>query len=120
MKNKLRVESKQIKEERIVTEMILLYCRKNHKDGLKEKGVCLECKELCDYAVMRSRNCRYMEHKTFCANCKTPCYKPKMKEKIRTVMKFSGPRMLFFHPIMAIYHLICTVKEKRKSIPLSS
>ncbi len=29
-----------------------------------------------------------------------------MKEKIKTVMRFSGPRMLIYHPIMAIRHLI--------------
>ena len=28
------------------------------------------------------------------------------ERKIKTVMRFSGPRMLFYHPIMAIRHLI--------------
>ena len=29
-----------------------------------------------------------------------------MREKIRTVMRYSGPRMLGKHPIAAIRHLI--------------
>jgi hypothetical protein len=37
-----------------------------------------------------------------------------MREKIREVMRFSGPRMLFHHPITAIRHVIESTKEKRK------
>lgn len=55
-----------------------------------------------------------METKTFCSNCKVHCYKPDMREKIREVMRFSGPRMLFYHPIMAIRHVMESRKEKRK------
>lgn len=29
-----------------------------------------------------------------------------MKEKIRNVMRYSGPRMILHHPIMAIRHVI--------------
>lgn len=55
-----------------------------------------------------------MEHKTFCSNCRVHCYKPEMREKIREVMRFSGPRMIFYHPVPAVYHVICTVREKRR------
>jgi hypothetical protein len=37
-----------------------------------------------------------------------------MREKIREVMRFSGPRMIFHHPIMAIRHLIECRREKQK------
>ncbi len=47
-----------------------------------------------------------METKTFCSNCKAPCYSPKMKEKIKQIMKFSGPRMLFHHPLLVISHML--------------
>lgn len=36
-----------------------------------------------------------------------------MREKIRVVMRFSGPRMIFHHPVMATKHVICTIKEKK-------
>jgi len=35
------------------------------------------------------------------------------REKIRAVMRFSGPRMIFHHPVAAIRHVIETKKEKR-------
>ena len=35
-------------------------------------------------------------------------------EKIREVMRFSGPRMLFHHPIAAIRHVVESKKEKKK------
>ena len=37
-----------------------------------------------------------------------------MREKIRAVMRFSGPRMIFHHPVMALRHVIETKKEKRR------
>jgi hypothetical protein len=36
-----------------------------------------------------------------------------MREKIREVMRFSGPRMIFHHPITAVRHVIESKKEKR-------
>ena len=87
--------------------MIALYCRKKHHT---KTGLCPECAELEAYARMRSDKCPFMETKTFCSNCKVHCYKPVMREKIREVMRFSGPRMLFSHPVMAISHVI----EKRE------
>lgn len=99
------------KEQKVVEEMILLYCRKNH--GHKGE-VCESCAELLEYAKKRSENCPFMETKTFCSNCKVHCYKPQMREEIRKVMRFSGPRMLFYRPGMAIWHIVCSVREKRK------
>lgn len=104
-------ESKREKEKRIVGEMIKLYCKKQHK---VKNGLCPECQALKEYAELRSDKCPFMESKTFCSNCKVHCYKKEMREKIRQVMRFSGPRMIFHHPVMAINHLIQSKKEKRK------
>jgi hypothetical protein len=105
------IDDKRNQEKVLVSQMIHLYCRKKHKS---KNGLCDECKELDDYARLRSEKCPFMETKTFCSNCKVHCYKPLMREKIREVMKFSGPRMIFHHPIMAIKHVIETKKEKQK------
>lgn len=105
----LKIAKKRRKEQEVVREMILLYCRKNHKNvraGLKKKELCPECRELADYAVRRSEVCPFMESKTFCSSCPVHCYEPEMREKIRMVMRFSGPRMIFCHPVMAIWHLV--------------
>lgn len=105
------VESKRQREKETVSQMIAIYCRKQH--GTR-KGLCAECAALEAYARMRSDKCPFMETKTFCSNCKVHCYKPDMREKIREVMRFSGPRMLFVHPVMAIRHVIESKKEKRR------
>ena len=55
-----------------------------------------------------------MENKTFCSNCKTHCYQTQMRERIRQVMRYSGPRMLLHHPVMAVRHVVETVKEKKR------
>lgn len=110
-----KIEKKRQKEQYVVEEMIRLYCRKNHVAYKKEGAgqLCPVCQELADYAKLRSQKCPFMEEKTFCANCKVHCYKPEMREKIRQVMRFSGPRMLLYHPVLAIWHLVCSAREKR-------
>ena len=107
-----KVEKKRQREQYVVEEMIRLYCRKNHS-GSKAQ-LCPVCQKLADYAKLRSQKCPFMENKTFCANCKVHCYKPEMREKIRQVMRFSGPRMLLYHPVLAVWHLICSKREKRR------
>lgn len=105
-----RAAKKREKENAVVGEMIRLYCRKKH--GGRE--LCGECRELYEYAQARVEHCPFMETKTFCSNCKVHCYKPQMREKIRTVMRFSGPRMLLYHPGMAIWHVVSSAREKKK------
>ncbi len=107
-----KVEKKRLREQHVVEEMIRLYCKKNH--GLINGEMCQECKELVEYAKLRSEKCPFMKEKTFCANCKVHCYKPEKREKIRKVMRYSGPRMIFYHPILAMWHLITSKKEKMK------
>ena len=105
------IANRREQEKKVVGEMISLYCRKNHHpDG----DFCDSCRELRNYAWQRVDHCPFMENKTFCSNCRVHCYKPEMREKIREVMRFSGPRMLLYHPLLAIFHLVLTLKEKRK------
>lgn len=99
------------REKKIVSQMIALYCKKKHGH---EYGLCEKCMELENYAKLRSDKCPFMETKTFCSNCKVHCYKPEMREKIREVMRYSGPRMIFSHPITAVRHMMESKKEKKK------
>lgn len=105
------VETKRQREKQTVALMIRIYCRKNH--GVRN-GLCPQCQQLQDYAALRSDKCPFMETKTFCSNCRVHCYKPEMREKIRKVMRFSGPRMIFYHPVMAIRHVIESKKEAKR------
>lgn len=105
------IQRKRIREQRTVALMIRIYCRRQHKT---KQGLCPDCQTLHDYAIQRSEKCPFLETKTFCSNCRIHCYRPEMREKIRLVMGFSGPRMLFYHPLMAVRHVIECKKEKEK------
>ena len=40
--------------------------------------------------------------------------KKTVSEMIRKVMRYSGPRMIFHHPVMALRHVIENKREKRR------
>ncbi len=105
------INKKREKEKKTLRVMIGVYCRGKHK----HKGeLCPECQKLLDYALLRTEKCPFMETKTFCSNCRVHCYRPDMREKIRAVMRWAGPRMLLHHPVAAARHVIETKREKKK------
>ena len=91
------------REKKTIQAMLRLYCRHHHA---ATKALCAECAKLEDYALKRLESCPYGEEKATCARCLTHCYKPAMREEIRKVMRYSGPRMLWRHPVLAILHLL--------------
>lgn len=90
------------REQRTVAQMIRIYCR--HKEGNRE--LCPDCRALLDYARLRLSKCPFGENKTSCRKCTVHCYRPDMKDRIKAVMRYSGPRMLLYHPVAALRHLI--------------
>ncbi len=68
-------------------------------------GLCGDCRELLEYSLARLEHCKFGNAKTKCHKCPVHCYRPDMREKIRTVMRFSGPRMLLYHPLEALRYL---------------
>jgi hypothetical protein len=90
------------REKKTVDAMIHLYCRKHH--GTDDE-LCPECEELHEYAMLRLSKCPFQENKSTCGKCLVHCYKPDMKAKISKVMRYSGPRMLVYHPILALHHV---------------
>ena len=105
------------KEKKLIPVMIRKYCRGKHKAERKAQGVkenvCTECKELTEYALFRLEKCPFKVNKKFCSFCKIHCYKPEMRERIKAVMKYSGPRMLFSHPIFAVSHVVQMINYKK-------
>jgi hypothetical protein len=97
------------RERRTIQIMISLYCRHHH-----HKIECPDCKQLMSYALLRLEDCPFQEGKTTCAKCPVHCYKPEMREQVRKVMRYSGPRMLYHHPILTIFHFI----DRRRNQPL--
>jgi predicted amidophosphoribosyltransferase len=91
------------RERKTIEAMIRLYCRDHHGG---EGELCSECEELLDYALARLDRCPFRENKPTCAKCPVHCYKPDMREQVRAVMRYAGPRMLRRHPVLAVLHLI--------------
>ncbi len=115
-----RVSAKRDREKRVVSLMISLYCRKKHGNFWKSyrgnSSLCAECAELDRYVRQQTDRCPVIATKTFCSNCRVHCYTPEMRERIKTVMRFSGPRMIFYHPIKAIRHVIESKREKKRLV----
>lgn len=95
----------------VVRFMIGLYCSGKHKTGKGE--LCKDCEELWQYVQLRRSKCPFGENKPFCSNCRIHCYKPDMREKIKEVMRYAGPRMMFYNPRIAWAHLAETLRKKR-------
>ncbi len=95
------------KEKAIVSLMIDIYLRSHpsKRDDLIK---------LKTYAFKRIEKCPFAATKTFCSNCHVHCYEAKMRSLIRQVMRYSGPRMIFYHPLIAVSHFISSIKERRK------
>jgi hypothetical protein len=102
-----------VRELKTVRAMIRIYCKAHHRSS----DLCEHCAELLEYAERRLSNCPFQEQKPTCGKCTVHCYKPEMRKKIIEVMRFSGPRMMLHHPILAIAHLS---DEKRSVKPEES
>ena len=108
---RMTAEEKRKAEMATVKKMLEIYCRAHHGNNL---SLCEECEALLDYARARVERCPHMETKTCCSACQTHCYAPKMREKIREAMRYSGPRMLLHAPVMALRHMFIEWREKRR------
>jgi len=86
-----------------VRKMLLLFCRHKHSSGT---DLCNQCSALETYAAKRLANCPFGQQKPTCGSCKVHCYRPGMKDRIQEVMRFSGPRMIYRHPILAMAHFL--------------
>ena len=78
--------------------MIDLYCRHHHGNA----GRCKNCREFYLYSRERLLKCPFGGEKSACSPCRIHCYRPEMRARIREVMKFAGPRMVYSHPILAL------------------
>lgn len=95
------------REKRTLAVMVKMYCDHYHD---KIGSICSDCNELTEFANERINRCIFQDDKPVCSECLVHCYRMDMRDKIKTVMCFAGPKMIFHHPILGIRHLI----DKRK------
>jgi len=89
------------REWRTIRAMVQLYCRHQHSAAQR---LCPECQGLLDYAALRLERCRFGSEKPTCAKCPVHCYQKDRRAQIKTVMRFAGPRMLWQHPVLSLWH----------------
>ena len=107
----MSVHPRMVRERKTIKAMIEIYCKNHHESGGK---ICPECQELFDYAMMRLDRCPYQEGKPTCGKCPIHCYTPEKRTKVKEVMKHSGPRIIFKHPILALHHVFDGRKKPEK------
>ncbi|HCU56982.1 MAG TPA: nitrous oxide-stimulated promoter family protein [Anaerolineaceae bacterium] len=101
------------RERDTVLKMIRIYCRAHHHS---ESVLCPDCQSLADYALKRIDHCPFGWRKPTCDRCPIHCYNLENREKIRIVMRYAGPRILFRHPWLAILHLIDGLQKPPRRI----
>ena len=90
------------KEKETVEKMIHYYCKHKHSPFSNE--FCEECANLIIYSHQRLDSCQFGEEKPTCRKCQVHCYSPTNRAKIRAVMRYAGPRMMFLAPLKWLWH----------------
>lgn len=82
--------------------MVAIYCADHHHGD----NPCEECRAFLAYAEKRLEKCPYGDAKPACAKCPVHCYKRQQRETARAIMRYSGPRMTWRHPWLALMHMV--------------
>jgi YbgA-like uncharacterized protein len=100
------------REKRIITNMLLLYC-KDHHNSLE---LCESCNDLKEYTFKRLISCPFEKNKPTCSKCTNHCYNKIEKKKIKEVMKYAGPKMLRKFPKDTILYYYYKIKYKNYTV----
>ena len=105
-------KKKRLARERLtMAKMIGIYCSAHHNSSRDQ--LCAECAEFLDYADVRLDKCPYGDDKPTCSNCPVHCYKPAQRSRVKEIMRYAGPRMLIYHPLLAIAHKLDGFRRAR-------
>lgn len=91
------------REYKTIEAMVRIFCKDHHQGGVR---LCVSCEELRAYAHYRLEKCPFGSEKPTCVNCKVHCYQAAMRERVREVMRYSGPKMVLRHPYLALMHIL--------------
>lgn len=100
------------RELKTIAVMVNIYCHDHHKSAATQANTpCEDCSRFLEYARQRLAHCPFAEQKPTCGNCTIHCYKKEMQDKAKQIMRYSGPRMIWRHPVMALFHLLDSRKK---------
>jgi hypothetical protein len=84
---------------RVIDVMVRLWCRGVHQPRGESSAACAE---LLAYARTKLLRCPFAADRPSCSRCAVHCYRKDMRERIRAVMRYAGPRILVREPVMAL------------------
>jgi len=93
-----------VREQCTMQAMLQIYCRDKH--GLPDQALCADCHHLLNYATQRLQHCPFGADKPACNRCQVHCYSASLRERVKAVMRYAGPRMLWRHPWLSLCHLL--------------
>lgn len=103
-------------EYKTIKAMVNIYCRAHHQHSANSVP-CAQCLEFLAYANEKLDRCPYGEKKPTCNRCPIHCYKQEQRQHAKQIMRYAGPRMLLYHPVLAIRHLLAEKRPVPLSIP---
>lgn len=106
------VDKKRAVELATVKEIIRIYCKGHKHTQAAGQELCPDCEAMAIYARQRLERCPRMAVKTFCSVCPIHCYGQAEAAKIKEMMRYGGPRMLWHHPLLALRHIFIEWRTK--------
>jgi len=117
-----RLDRKKAKDLKVLGDFIAVYCREHHREepkapfiikderllkalGDRNPELCRDCSRLLKHGTAKLLLCPY-DPKPTCRKCETHCYAPGYRERIREVMRFSGPYMVKHGRLDLILHYL--------------
>lgn len=109
---------KERKDMQVLLRFTAVYCKVHHagkrvgaevgndSDAPLVPGrylVCGDCRDFLAYAIERRRRCP-LEPKPACKHCPVHCYRHDYRERVRTIMRFSGRYLLLRGRIDLLWH----------------
>jgi len=95
-----------------VKSMISMYCKVHHRAEIEPgQSICKSCLKLEIYAINKLEKCLYGINKPNCSKCPVHCYSEEMRNKIQVAMRYSGPRMIYKHPILSVFYIFNSARE---------
>jgi len=109
---------KERKDIQVLVRFTAVYCKVHHQgerlgievgpdseapltDGRYQ--VCADCRAFLAYAIERRRRCP-LDPKPACKHCPVHCYRKDYRERVRTIMRFSGRYLLLRGRFDLLWH----------------
>ena len=92
------------RDRKILEAMGRIFCKAHHSGEKDPYGLCPSCRETVEATLVRTAVCPY-GHEGNCQDCDIHCQRGEAQERIREIMRYAAPRMVFRHPLMTAEYL---------------